>query len=244
MLLFHLLNLDSTQHRYGPRSPAAMTAMAHLDGQVARIVKAFEEAGLAPRTTVFVVSDHGFKRVLRVIRPNAALLKAGLLDAVEGKVARARAYVVPEGGTALVYVTVPDASGEILAKTREALTGIEGIDRVIEPQDYASYGLPQPADNPQMGALLLTAKEGYSFNSAVAEPVVIDASEGALGAHGYIATDPDIRALFIASGRGIARGARLDTFDNVDLAPTAARLLGIQLPDVQGKVLDAVLSER
>ena len=46
LLLFHLLNLDSTQHRYGPRTPAAMNAMAHLDSQVATIVAALEKTGL------------------------------------------------------------------------------------------------------------------------------------------------------------------------------------------------------
>ena len=79
LLMFHLLNLDSTQHRYGPRTPAAMTTMALLDSQVARIVGTLESTGLMPRTTVFVVADHGFKAVRRQIRPNAAFMKAGLL---------------------------------------------------------------------------------------------------------------------------------------------------------------------
>ena len=78
LLLFHLLNLDSTQHRYGPRTPAAMAAMAHLDSQVATIVDTLEKTGLMARTTLFVVSDHGFKAVKRQIRPNAAFVKAGL----------------------------------------------------------------------------------------------------------------------------------------------------------------------
>jgi predicted AlkP superfamily pyrophosphatase or phosphodiesterase len=244
LLLFHLLNLDSTQHRYGPRSPAAMTAMAHLDAQVATVLKAIDEAGIAAQTSVFVLSDHGFKRVTRLIRPNAALGKAGLLAARDGKITRAQAYVVPEGGTALVYVTVPDASGGVLAKARDALNSIDGIDRVIEPAEYASLGLPLPSDNPQMGTLLLTAKEGYAFNASAAEPVVVDAAEGSLGAHGYVSTDPDIRALFIASGRGIARRVTLETIDNLDVAPTAARLLGIELKDVQGKVLERALADR
>ena len=54
LLLFHLLALDSTQHRYGPRTPAAMTAMALLDTEVATIVRTLEETGLAASTTVFV----------------------------------------------------------------------------------------------------------------------------------------------------------------------------------------------
>ena len=91
-----------------------MTTMAHLDAQVARIVDAVEDAGLTARTTFFVVSDHGFKTVKRHIRPNTAFEQAGLLTVTDGKVASADAYSVPEGGTALVYVTVPDPSGAIL----------------------------------------------------------------------------------------------------------------------------------
>ena len=63
------------------------------------------------RTTVFVLSDHGFKAVKRQIRPNAAFRNAGLLTVQDGKVTKAEAYSVPEGGTAMVYVTVPDPSG-------------------------------------------------------------------------------------------------------------------------------------
>lgn len=242
LLLFHLLTLDSTQHRYGPRTPAAMTTMAHLDTQVATIVKTLEETGLAPRTTVFVLSDHGFKAVRRQILPNAAFMKAGLLKTTDGKVSQTEAYSVPEGGSALVYVTVPDPAGEVLRRVKQALAGTEGIDRIIEPADYAALGLPLPAANPQMGALFLTAKDGYAFSAATGEQVVIDAPEGSLGAHGYVSTDPDLRSLFIAWGRGIKPGVTLDTIDNLDIAPTAARLLGVELKGVEGKVLTEILA--
>jgi predicted AlkP superfamily pyrophosphatase or phosphodiesterase len=241
LLMFHLLNLDSTQHRYGPRTPAALTTMAYLDAQVAKIVEAIETAGIGERTTVFVVSDHGFKLVKRQIRLNAALAAAGLLKVLDGKVVQADAYSVPEGGTALLYVTVPDASGEILARARRTIAGVEGVDAVIEPAEFEKLGLPQPAANPQMGALFVTAKEGYSFNAAAVAPAVVDAAEGGLGAHGYIASDPDLRALFIASGAGIKRGAKLDEAGTVDLAPTAAHLLGVTLGPVDGRVLAEIL---
>jgi predicted AlkP superfamily pyrophosphatase or phosphodiesterase len=244
LLLFHLLNLDSTQHRYGPRTPAAMTTMAHLDGQVATIVETLEQTGMMPRTTLFVVSDHGFKTVKRQIRPNAAFLQAGLLSVQDGKVSKAEAYSVPEGGTAMVYVTVADPSGAILARARQALAGMEGIDRVIEPAEYARLGLPLPAANEQMAALFLTAKEGYAFSADSSEPAVVDAPAGSLGAHGYVATDPDLQALFIGAGRGIRPGVTLDTIDNVDLAPTAARLLGVELKDVEGKVRTEILVQK
>jgi predicted AlkP superfamily pyrophosphatase or phosphodiesterase len=242
LLLFHLLALDSTQHRYGPRTLAATASMAHLDSQVARIVHAVEDAGLMPTTTIFVLSDHGFKAVKRQILPNAALLKAGLLKAADGKITEAQAYVVPEGGSALVYVTVPDPAGEILSRTKQALAGLEGIDTVIEPAAFAALGLPQPSANPQMGALFLTAKDGYAFAAPAGDQTAIDAPEGSLGAHGYVSLDPDLQSLFIASGRGIKSGVTLDTVSNLDVAPTAAMLLGLQMKDVEGKVLTAILA--
>jgi predicted AlkP superfamily pyrophosphatase or phosphodiesterase len=73
---------------------------------------------------------------------------------------------------------------------------------------------------------------------------VVDAPATSLGTHGYISTEPDIRALFIAAGRGIKPGVTLETVNNVDIAPTAARLLGVQLKGVEGRVLQEVLLEK
>jgi predicted AlkP superfamily pyrophosphatase or phosphodiesterase len=242
LLLFHLLNLDSTHHRYGPRTPAGMSAMALLDAQVKRVVDAVADAGLAARTTFFVVADHGLKAVRRQVRANAALAKAGLLTVTDNKITRADAYVVPEGGTALVYVTSPDPAGTILTRAKQALAGLEGIERVVEPAEFAAYGLPRPEDNAQMGVLVLVARDGYAFAAPATDPVVIDAPAGSLGAHGYVSSDPDLQALFIASGRGIRPGVRLDAIDNLGIAPTAASLLGVRLGDVEGRVMTEVLS--
>lgn len=243
LMLFHLLNLDSTQHRYGPRTPAAMTTMAHLDAQVARIVDAVEAAGLTSRTTFFVVSDHGFKTVKRHIRPNAAFAGAGLVTVIDGKVSKSEAYSVPEGGTAIVYVTAPDASGAVLQRAKAALAGLEGIERIVEPSEYAAFGLPRPEENDQMGALFLIARDGYAFAGDATGPAVVDVPPASLGSHGYVSTDPDLSALFIASGRGIRKGATLERMNTIDLGPTAARLLGVSLGTVQGRTLTEILAE-
>jgi predicted AlkP superfamily pyrophosphatase or phosphodiesterase len=244
LMMFHLLTLDSVQHRYGPDTLAAQSTMAHLDGQVAEIVKAVEQAGILDRTTFVIVSDHGFKRVKRQINPNVALAKAGLVQVMDGKATKAEAWIVPEGGTALAYVTVPDADGSRLARVKQALAGIEGIDRVIDPSGYAALGLPLPSASDQMGPLFLTAKDGYAFTAGLGEQVVGDASEGSFGAHGYVNTDPELGAIFIASGRGIRAGVALDAIRNVDVAPTIARLLGLDLPNADGTVLAAILAGR
>jgi predicted AlkP superfamily pyrophosphatase or phosphodiesterase len=245
LLLFHLLALDSMQHRYGPRTPAAMVTMARLDAQVGRILNAVDGAGMTASTTVFVVSDHGFKAVQTQVLPNVALRDAGLITVEDGKVTATKAYVVPEGGSAFVYVTVPDPDGDVLRRARQAISGIEGIERVIETTEYGSLGLPQPSSDPQVGALLLAAKSGYAFAAgAVGEKTVVDAPEGSLGTHGYISSDADIQALFIASGRGIKPAVKLQSVNNVDVAPTAAMLLGVELKNVDGRVLAEILQTK
>ena len=242
LLLFHLLALDSVQHRYGPRTPAAMVTMAHLDSQVGRLVKTLEETGMMPRTTVFVVSDHGFKSVKKHVLPNVALREAGLVTVDGGKVTGATVYTVSEGGTALVYITAPDPEGALLRRARAALSGLEGIDKIVEPAEYGSYGLPQPSVDQQVGALFLSVKPGYAFSAtATGERTVVDAPEGSLGTHGYLSTDPEIQALFIASGRGVKPGVKLRSVDNLDVAPTAAKLLGVELKNVDGKPLTEIL---
>lgn len=242
LLLFHLLALDSMQHRYGPRTPAAMVTMAHLDSQVGRLVQTLEETGLMSRTTLFIVSDHGFKSVRKHILPNVALREAGLVTVEGGKVTATKAYAISEGGTAFVYVTAPDPDGALLRRARQALSGLEGVEKIVEPAEYASYGLPQPSVDPQAGSLFLAAKNGYAFSgSATGEKAVVDTPEGSLGTHGYVSTDPEIQALFIASGRGIKPGVKLGSVDNIDVAPTAARVLGVDLKNVDGKVLSQIL---
>jgi len=215
--------------------------MALLDGQVAQIVSAVERAGLASRTTYFVVSDHGFRLVKRLIKLNVALAQAGLLTVQDGKITASQVYAVPEGGSAIVYVTAPDPAGDLAARAKQAITGIEGVEAIVEPTDYARFGLPQPAATDQMGVLFVTPQEGYAFAAPAEGEVVINASEGSLGAHGYPATDPDLSALFLASGARIRPGVTLDVIDNVDVAPTMATVLGLKLANVDGKVLKEIL---
>jgi predicted AlkP superfamily pyrophosphatase or phosphodiesterase len=224
LLLFHLGSLDSVHHRFGPGTLAGTAAMAFLDSCVEKVVAAVRAAGMTDRTTFIVVSDHGFKRYTKEVRPAVALAAAGL----SGKV-----YVLSEGGSACVFFD-PSQAAELAPKTIQALAGVEGIDRIIGPDDFAALGLAQPDKEPQMFQLLLTAKNGYSFSGATGGPVTAEVPQQA-GSHGYLASDPDMDALFIASGYGVRRGVKLDRIENIDVAPTVAKLLGVALPTAKGK---------
>jgi predicted AlkP superfamily pyrophosphatase or phosphodiesterase len=226
LLLYHLLTTDSTQHRYGANSLGGNTALALADARVQRIVDAAGD-----QTTILIVSDHGFKTYKHVIQPNAMLAGQGLAEDV---------WVIPEGGSAMVYITRSSKKAELAPRLRKELAAIPGVDRVVEPADFEEYGFPSP--NERMADLVLFAADGYSFSGSVKGNTVIDVPAGSTpGSHGYLSTDPDMTAAFVAWGAGIKPGAKLGLFRNIDVAPTIAKLLGLEMNNIQGKVLTAAL---
>ncbi|MBA2502783.1 MAG: hypothetical protein H0V27_07880 [Pyrinomonadaceae bacterium] len=50
-----------------------------------------------------------------------------------------------------------------------------------------------------------------------------------------------MNAIFVAWGRGIRKGTQLGTIRNVDVAPTIAALLGIEMTGIDGKTLTKML---
>jgi len=217
LLLFHLLNLDSVHHAYGPNTTAAYSAIALADSRVHDVLQTIEAAGLKDSTTVLIVSDHGFRAVKRNIRPNAIAKDAG---------------VITEGGTAMIYSKTPNL--------RDRFIVIEGIAEALTPPDYGRIGLPTPEQSTQSPDLLLIAKPGYALTRGPDLPAVVDAAPGE-GQHGYINSDSDMDAIFIAWGRGIRAGARADRISNLDVAPTIAALLGVKLPSADGHALSDFL---
>jgi predicted AlkP superfamily pyrophosphatase or phosphodiesterase len=241
LMLLHFLTLDSTHHRYGPGSLAASGAMAFLDGQVARVIDALKAAGLDSKTTMMIVSDHGFHTTKRLIRANAVLRQAGLIGG-DAAALQTDAYVVPEGGTAMVYVTDTQNRERLRPKLVEIFRAAEGVDRVLGEADFAALGLPSPSANPQMADLVLVAKQDYAFAAPADGEAVVPAAAGGAGHHGSLSTEPGMNAIFIASGYRIRPGAQLGQIGSVDIAPTIAALLGLKLGPVDGKALDAIIT--
>lgn len=232
LTLFHLLDTDSTHHRYGPMSLASYNALAFVDDRVKQIYDALEKAGLLDRATLLVVSDHGFRRVKHVIQARAVLKEKGLL-APDGP-----AWLIPEGGSAMIYITDPARRAEAVARVREALGAVEGVDGVFGPEDFGKLGLPTPAESDQGPDLALSAKPDYAIGGRSEGPVITPSDSGS---HGYLNSDPEMKAIFVAWGAGIRAGARLGEISMMDVGPTAAALLGFRMENVQGRALEEIL---
>ena len=246
LLLVHLLNVDGTHHKHGAGSSEGYTANAYADACLSRIVTAVDEAGIRESTTFIVVSDHGFAMTPKAVRPNALLRQEGLLTAVEGRLTAARVHVVPEGGIGLVYCTNPGEAETLRRQVKELFTGKEGVADVLLPEEFSGVGMPHPREYDQAPDAILVAKDGYAVSSSAEGDAFVTGNEEAktsLGSHGFLASLEKMNATCVLAGAGIRRGAKLQNVENIDIAPTIARLLAIEGFECDGQPLTEALAD-
>ena len=240
LMLVHLLNNDATHHRRGAQSQAGYTANAYADMCVSRIIDAIDDAGMRKDTTIILVADHGFTLTPRAIRPNVLLRKAGLLTVKDGRLIQAQVHVIPEGGMGLVYCTNPANAPQAAADFRKRFRGQDGVADVLLPDRFHEVGFPHPREYQQVPDAILVAKDGYAVSGAVTGETLVATYEQArtsLGSHGFLAKLPKMNAMCILSGAGVRPGVKLPEADNTAIAPTIAKLLGLEYPGADGKPL-------
>jgi hypothetical protein len=84
-------------------------------------------------------------------------------------------------------------------------------------------------------AFVVFVKPGWTVGGAFEGPALRPTSGG--GTHGLWRGFPEMDASFFIAGPGVARGRIADRIDMRDIAPTLAHLLGVSLPDADGKNL-------
>lgn len=215
--------VDHAGHDYGPYSTEVGEALREVDHAMARLVDGLRQRGLYDRMNIVVVSDHGMADV-----------PVGNTVFLDDIVKPANVDVVNYG-----VVTGLNVQPNKHAARTEA--------RLLSPHEhmhcYRREALPARLDyghNPRVPDILCLADTGWSITSHAA----LAARKGrpmSRGEHGYDNQDPSMRALFIGHGPAFARGGSVAPFQNVDVYPLLAHLLGISplpndghLDDVKG----------
>ncbi len=237
LVLVHVLQVDGAQHEHGRDGKEVAQAVEAADVVVGEIRASIEKAGIADRTTILVCGDHGFMTVTRSVRPAVALKRAGL-GGGSSKDWKVRLHV--SGNQAAVYLADPgdEALRDAAWKALEDLSEQDGkkLYRMLARKDLDSLGAHPGA------AFAIAAEEGVTIDRDAAEPFIseLPSPQGNHGSH------PDIEDLhtgLVLWGRGVKKGARIDEASVLDVAPTAARLLGLEMEDVDGRVLTELLQE-
>ena len=215
-LYFELL--DKTGHSYGPNSPEMQRDIAAIDAAIGRLMQELDARGLHD-TNLVIVSDHGMAEVA-----------PGHVIAIEDMVDGDDVDVVSTGQ---VVGFIPKRGH---ARAAEA--------RLLGRHDrYACWkkdALPTRwhfGTHPRIPPIVCQVDEGWD---AIRRSEFASRPAHARGSHGYDPALPSMRALFIARGPAFRAGARLPVFDNVDVYPLLARLLGVP-PLANDGTLDPLL---
>lgn len=199
---------DSIGHRLGPDVPEIAAQMKAQDDALVELLEGIDQRKAWDHVTLLVVADHGMTRYDRVVDLAGPLAAAGIPARVE-----------VEAGSAEVYLERPNQA-EAARDALSRLPRIKAWTNAERPPALRSY---------------VTGRSGDVL--VVTEPPVLLVAEASRvdkvvprGAHGYLPEHPDMGAIFFALGRGVPAGKALGTLRVIDVAPTAAALLGIAPP--------------
>ena len=212
----YLEMVDGAGHEYGPQAPQTRQTVRQADAAVGRLINALESKGLLDRMNVIVVSDHGM-----------AAVPPGQVVAVEDMVPVEDAVVVSIGQS----IGIAPRAGRTEAAEKRLLG------RHNHYQCWRKSELPARwhyGRNARVPPIVCQMDEGW--DAIPAAGMAKRALAGTRGSHGYDPALPSMRATFIARGPAFRKGAVIAPFDNVDVYPLMARLLGIPAHENDGDI--------
>jgi len=239
----HFAATDHFQHRSGPFTPAVLAALEEIDTMIGQLVAAMREQD--PATTFCIVSDHGFSRVDHFCYLDAAFVE-GKLVTLKGPgktiekagIAKWVARTWPAGGSAAIVLHDPaDAAARTKVKAlleRLAADPANGIAHVLDEAEVKAMGGAPTAQ------FWVDLKPGYQTSGALDAKMVAPTIASAVsprGTHGYSPEHAEMNATFILTGPGI-RAVELPQIDMRGIAPTLAKVMGVDFPSAERPALD------
>ncbi len=241
LLMIHLVEVDHVQHKFGPRTPDAYWSVSYADDRIRDLVESAQKSPFGEKTTFVIASDHGFFPINRDIRPNVKLRQLGLVTADGNIVTDRKAWCVAQGGGCMVYILDDERRDEIAGQLASELATLEGVQQVITSDRLGEIGQPNPADDPRAPDLWLAAESGYSFTETHAGDETVAPRSEPGGTHGYLPDQPDMLGTLVISGYGVKPGRNLGKVASINVAPTIARLLGLDMPTAEGTVISQAI---
>jgi hypothetical protein len=136
--------MERFQHQYGPDHYLSKAALTAADYNIGLLRRAVEEAGLQDQTTLMVVSDHGFHTVTHSVNVYPLFAQSRLT----GKVNLNAGY-----WNVLVELTPefdPKRDGKTLDDVLDDVASLDGVSRVVRPDELHALGLPRYEEDPHM----------------------------------------------------------------------------------------------
>jgi predicted AlkP superfamily pyrophosphatase or phosphodiesterase len=214
-------NVDHAGHVYGPDSRETGDAVRHVDDMIGKLTEGIKPLGLP--VDLLVVSDHG----MEATRGGWVTLDKWA-DLSRFETSGSLLYANSEADAEKAYHSLLGASDTFKVYRRANV-----------PQ-YLHYN-----SNPREGDPIVVPTGPY--NIAAHEPRSnVNPKTPSRGGHGYDSrTMPSMKAIFYAMGPDIRAGVTVAPFENVNLYPLIAKILGLRTGTIDGKlrVLQGILKK-
>ncbi len=213
LITFYFPQVDHDAHTYGPEDHKVTEAVQFVDSSVNALQEALKPLGL-PINYIFV-SDHGMTKV-------DVEHTMGLPKGIDTN------YFTIPNGDALLHLYAKDASK--IESTFEALKKDTSFSvyHLDETPAYWHYKKSDDRFN-RLGDLILTPHLPKIFN--------LSNRKTTPGKHGFDNHITDMRASFMAWGPAFKEGLQIDGFENVNVYPLIAHILGLNYDEgaIDGK---------
>ena len=204
-------NVDHAGHNYGPDSDEVRAAVHHVDAMVGDLQA--KVAALHLPVDFVVVADHGMVSV-----QGAPVTLADYADLSEFHTEGSLLYAKPDADVQEIY--------------EEFLAHPDPRFKVYRRADVPP-GLHFDT-NPRVGDPVVVPSGPFALR---ATPSSSEADTKHRGAHGFNArTMPEMKAIFFAAGPDVRPGVQLRPFENVNIYPFIAEILGLKAPVVDGRL--------
>jgi predicted AlkP superfamily pyrophosphatase or phosphodiesterase len=213
---------DDKGHQYGPDSEQTREAVLHADSLLGQLMHGLETLKLP--VNVVVVSDHGMKGIAQ--QESSYLLLPEILPAVD-----ASTVVVNAGSHVHIYQSDPAIKQALYLSLKQHAPHFT----VRLKEDFPERWHYQ---SNRAGDIMLLAEPGYYFLDLNREKLSSFLKPWAwAGIHGYDAAGvPEMKGIFYANGPNIRQGHTIEPFENIHVYPFIARILGLPLPVIDGRV--------
>jgi predicted AlkP superfamily pyrophosphatase or phosphodiesterase len=245
--LLWLSEPDDTEHKIAPGAPAALAATRASDENLGRVLAALDRHHARDTTDIFVVSDHGFSTIAHMIELPKLLREAGFSVVMEfsEQPKAGDIMMVGNGGSVLFYVTQQDAPTMrrlVDFLQQSSFAGVIFTKQAMGGTFKLAAGKIDNETSPDVVMSFRWTEARNQFD----RPGMIDGDWQRAAGKGTHATLSrfDMHNMFIAAGPDFRRGETSDLpSGNVDLAPTILQILGIQSPNMDGRVLSEAMGK-
>ncbi len=226
----YLTALDHEQHGAGPDTKEAHLALQRIDAVVGALIAAQMKAH--PDSVIVVVSDHGFSPVDTEINLYRAFIDDGLITlSADGKIKEWLASPWNSGGSSAIMLSKPEDAA-LAKRVRASLDRLKAdpknrIAKIATATDIKAMG-----GNPEAAFYVQFELNAYA-GGFKGKDAALSGPSGSKGTHGYFPTEPAMRSSFMIMGKGVAKGRNLGEIDMRAIAPTLAKLMGVNLPDAE-----------